>query len=132
MPFTRKARGANNGFTLIELLIVMAIIATLLTIGVPRYFASVERSKEAVLRENLRLMRDAIDKYYADNGRYPDTVETLASRRYLRAVPVDPITENATSWVTIGPPEEPARGGIYDIRSGAAGNTVNGVPYGQL
>lgn len=132
MSLAPNARGAYTGFTLIELLVVMAILATLLTIGVPRYFASVERSKEAVLRENLRVVRDAIDKYYADNGRYPDTVETLASRRYLRAVPIDPITESATTWVTVAPPEDPGRAGIYDIRSGAEGNTHAGTPYGQL
>jgi general secretion pathway protein G len=132
MCFPGKARRTSGGFTLIELLVVMAIIATLLTIGVPRYFASIDRSKEAVLRENLRVVRDAIDKYYADNGRYPDTVETLATRRYLRAVPVDPITESATTWVTIAPPDDASRAGVYDIRSGADGNTSNGTPYGQL
>lgn len=131
MLLSREPR-ASRGFTLIELLIVMAIIATLLTIGVPRYFASVERSKEAVLRENLRVVRDAIDKYYADNGRYPESVETLATRRYLRAVPVDPITESATTWVTVTPPESSGSPGVYDIRSGAEGATSGGTPYGQL
>lgn len=123
---------ARSGFTLIELLVVMAIIATLLTIAVPRYFASVERSKEAVLKENLRVMRDAIDKYYADNGRYPETIEVLATRRYVRAVPMDPITDSASTWVTLPPPENTVPGGVYDIHSGAPGNANDGTPYGQL
>lgn len=129
---TARLPRARRGFTLIELLIVMAIIATLLTIGVPRYFASVERSKEAVLRENLRVVRDAIDKYYADNGRYPESVETLATRRYLRAVPVDPITESATTWVSVAPPESAGSPGVYDVRSGAEGATSGGTPFNQL
>lgn len=128
-PDARKCK--TGGFTLIELLIVMAIIATLLSIGVPRYFSSVERSKEAVLRENLRVMRDAIDKYYADNGRYPESVETLATRRYLRAVPVDPITESAATWVTVGPPDNVGTG-IYNVHSGAPGTAADGTPFGQL
>lgn len=124
--------GAHHGFTLIELLIVMAIIATLLTIGVPRYFSSIDRTKEAVLRENLRVMRDAIDKYYADNGRYPESVETLASRRYIRAVPVDPMTDSSATWVPVAPPETAGGAGVYDIHSGATGASADGTPYGQL
>jgi general secretion pathway protein G len=131
MRFEANKRQSRSGFTLIELLVVMAILATLLTIGVPRYFASVERSKEAVLKENLRVIRDAIDKYYADNGRYPESVEILASRRYLRALPVDPITESGATWITIAPPDGPAQPGVYDIRSGARGNASDGTSFGQ-
>src|SRR5689334_6184691 len=89
------------GFTLIELLVVMAIVATLLTIAVPRYFGSLDRSKEAVLKENLYQMRDAISKYYADKGKYPETLDSLAADKYLRKVPPDPITESATTWVPV-------------------------------
>lgn len=125
------ARRAPRGFTLIELLVVMAIIATLLTIAVPRYFGSVERSKEATLKQSLAVMRDAIDKHYADTGRYPDAIEELVSKKYIRALPVDPITASATTWVTIAPPEG-VKGGVYDIRSGAPGKASDGTAFADL
>jgi general secretion pathway protein G len=120
----------GRGFTLVELLVVIAIIGTLLGIAVPRYFASVERSKEAVLRENLSLMRDAIQKYYADKGKYPDKLEDLAAQKYLRRIPVDPMTASATSWVVVSP-KQPEQGGVYDVHSGAAGRGGDGVPYAE-
>ena len=116
-----------RGFTLIELLVVLAIIATLLTLAVPRYFQHVERSKEAVLRENLATVRDAIDQYHADVGTWPPTLETLAEKRYMRAVPVDPITEQADTWQITPPPDGEA--GVYDIRSGAEGIGLDGQAY---
>src|SRR5919108_5715001 len=90
-----------KGFTLVELLIVMAIIATLLTIAVPRYYASLDRSKEVVLKENLYQMRDAIGKYYADKGKYPESLAALEADKYLRKVPLDPITDSATTWQVV-------------------------------
>src|SRR5512132_3158518 len=92
-----------RGFTLIELLVVMAIIATLLSLVAPRYFASLEKSKEAVLKQNLRVMREAIDQHYADREKYPETLEELVSKKYLRTIPPDPITESATTWVVTAP-----------------------------
>lgn len=121
-PFTTR------GFTLIELLVVMVVIATLLTIAVPRYFHSVDKSKEAVLRENLAAMRDALQKYYADKGRYPEKLEDLERDRYLRRVPVDPITSSATTWVVV-PPADPVKGAVYDVQSGAPGKSIDGSPY---
>ena len=118
----------NTGFTLIELLVVMAIIATLLSIAVPRYFHSLEKSKEAVLKEDLSIMRDAIDKYYGDTGKYPDSLEDLVSKKYLRKIPVDPITDSPSTWI-IKPPEDPSKGGVYDLQSGAVGNSLDGSPY---
>src|SRR5688572_27797274 len=88
-------RKMKAGFTLIELLVVLAIIATLLTIAVPRYYASLDRSKEAVLKENLYQMRDAIGKYYADKGKYPESLDALATDQYLRKLPLDPITDRS-------------------------------------
>ena len=117
-----------KGFTLIELLVVMAIIATLLTIAVPRYFGSLDKSKEAVLKENLYQLRDAISKYHADKGKYPETLDLLASDKYLRKVPVDPITESALTWVPV-PHEDPQKGGIVDVRSGAQGKASNGIEF---
>lgn len=121
---------AREGFTLIELLVVMTIIATLLTLAVPRYFTSVERSKEEVLRTDLNVMREAIDKYYGDKGKYPDTLDDLVSQRYLRTLPRDPITDSRETWVVI-PPEDPSLGGVYDVRSGAPGDSLEGEAYGD-
>jgi len=121
----------NEGFTLIELLVVLAIVATLLTLTLPRYFTSVQRSKETVLRENLNVTRDAIGKYYADKGKYPESLEALATEKYLRKVPTDPITESATTWVVV-PPDDPKKGAVYDLKSGAQGKASDGTPYSEL
>jgi len=118
------------GFTLIELLVVMAIIATLLTLAVPRYFGSIEKSKEAVLRENLNQMRDALQKYYGDKGKYPDALEALAAEKYLRKVPVDPVTESSSTWVVVAP-DDPKKGAVFDVRSGAPGQASDGTSYGD-
>jgi general secretion pathway protein G len=118
----------RRAFTLIELLVTMAIIAVLLTIAVPQYFGHVAGAREAVLRENLHMMRDALDKYYGDNSRYPDTLADLVARKYLRRIPPDPITDSATTWVTV-PPSDVAKGRVADVRSGAEGNGRDGTPY---
>ena len=118
----------RHGFTLIELLAVLAIIAVLLTIAAPRYFGSVDKAKEAVLKENLFQMRDAIGKYYGDKGKYPESIEALATDKYLRSVPLDPITESAGTWVVV-PPEDRQKGGVYDVKSGAPGKAADGTEY---
>ena len=116
------------GFTLIELLVVMAIIAILVSIATPRYFNSVEKSKEVVLKQDLSTMRDAIDKYYGDSGKYPDSLDDLVTKKYLRKLPVDPITDRADTWVVV-PPEDAEKGGVFDLHSGAPGNGRDGTPY---
>jgi general secretion pathway protein G len=118
----------KKGFTLIELLIVLAIVATLLTIAVPRYFASLDRSREAVLKENLFQMRDAIGKYYADKGKYPESLESLATDKYLRKVPLDPITESAATWIPVLP-DDPQKSGVFDVKSGAPGKALDGSEF---
>ncbi len=118
----------KRGFTLIELLVVMAIIGTLLTIAVPRYFHSVEKSKEAVLRQNLELTRQALDKFFSDNGKYPDNLEDLVNKKYLRSIPYDPIAESSTSWLIIAS-DTPEKGAVYDIKSGASGQGLDGTEY---
>lgn len=118
----------RRGFTLIELLVVLAIIATLLTIAVPRYFGSLENSKETSLRQSLAVMRDAIDHHLGDTGSYPASLEDLVSKRYLRAMPVDPITERSDTWRTV-PPSDATKGGIADVKSGAEGNGRDGTAY---
>lgn len=118
----------KRGFTLIELLVVMTIISLLLTLAVPRYFGNVDRAKESVLRENLSTLRDSLDKYYADTGKYPTALEELVTRRYLRKVPVDPITDSSSSWVII-PPRDTQQGGVFDVKSGAPGKARDGTLY---
>jgi general secretion pathway protein G len=117
---------------LIELIVVMAIVAMLVALAAPRYFRSVEHSKEAVLRQDLNLMRDAIDKFYSDAGKYPDALDELVSKRYLRKIPPDPFTERADSWQTLPPPTEAVKGRVYNVRSGAEGAALDGTPYGEL
>ena len=123
----------RRGFTLIELLVVMAIIATLLSVALPRYFHSVERSKEVTLQQSLSVMRDAIDKFYSDHGRYPGSLQDLAQARYLRALPVDPVTGSTETWVVVQPPPGALGGGnVYDVRSGAPGKTSEGKDFSEL
>jgi general secretion pathway protein G len=118
------------GFTLIELLVVFTIISLLLTLAVPRYFNSVDKSKEAVLKENLNQVRDAISRYYADKGKYPESLDALAADKYMRKVPLDPITESTQTWIIVQP-EDPQKGGVYDIRSGAPGKSREGAEFSQ-
>lgn len=118
----------HRAFTLIELLVVMSIIALLATLAVPRYFQHIDRTKEAVLREDLHQMRDALDKYYGDNGRYPDELSDLVTKKYLRAIPPDPFTDSATTWVIVAPANQDS-GRVADVRSGAEGEGRDGTPY---
>lgn len=118
----------TTGFTLIELLVVMAIIATLLSIVSPRYFNSIDKAKETVLRQDLAIMRDAIDKFYSDMGSYPITIDELVERRYLRNIPIDPLTESNETWVEM-PPLNEEEEGVYDIHSGYNGQALDGSYY---
>ena len=108
------------GFTLIELMVVLTVIALLLSVVVPDYVGRMKRAEEAVLQENLTVMRDALDKHYADAGRYPASLEDLVSKRYLRSIPKDPFTQSNVTWVAV-PPADPKKGGIFDIHSAAKG-----------
>ena len=125
-----RARVTQTGFTLIELLVVLGIVALLLTLAVPRYFPSIDKSKEIVLADNLRNVRAVIDQYYGDTGRYPDTLDQLVEKKYLRELPVDPLTESSASWIIV-PPEDGSKGGVYSIKSGAPGNDRTGKPYAE-
>lgn len=126
----KKMLQPAGGFTLIELLVVLAIIASLLTLASPRYLNQLEASKEAVLRDNLRTTRQVIDHFYGDVGRYPESMEELVEKNYLRTLPLDPITDSTTTWQFIAPPNG-YQGAVYDIRSGAAGNSKHGQAYAQ-
>ncbi|APA69627.1 type II secretion system protein [Janthinobacterium sp. 1_2014MBL_MicDiv] len=120
----RRARG----FTLIELLVVLGIVALLLTLAVPRYFPSLDKAKETVLADNLRNLRTTIDQFHGDTGRYPDTLEQLVDKKYLRAMPIDPITESDASWIIVPPPDD-TPGQVYDVKSGAPGKDRSGTPF---
>ncbi len=130
----RTARRADAGWTLIELLVVLSLILILTSMALTQYRNSIQTTKEAALRSDLFLMRDAIDQYYADKGRYPESLETLVTQHYIRAVPKDPIT-NAPDWQTI--PAEPEPGslqtttGIYDVKSSAQGVAIDGSNYSE-
>ncbi|MCP3712126.1 type II secretion system GspH family protein [Paraburkholderia sp. CNPSo 3274] len=112
-----------RGFTLIELVVVMAIIGLLLTIAVPRYMHSIERGKEQVRQQNVAVMRNAIDQYYGDNGQYPETLDELVAKHYLRAVPVDPVNGD-DKWAVIASPDE-NKPGVYDV---APASSPQGAP----
>jgi general secretion pathway protein G len=120
----------ETGFTLIELLVVLAIVALLLTLAVPRFFPSIDSAKDTILRDNLRNTRAVIDQFYADTGRYPDSLEQLVEKKYLRALPVDPVADSNTAWILV-PPEDTTKGALYSIRSGAPGNDRTGKPYAE-
>lgn len=120
--------GRARGFTLIELLVVMAIVGILLTIAGPRYFDHLDRARENALAQSLAVMRDAIDKYRADTGTYPRDIPDLVAKRYLRAVPKDPITDSIDTW-RIVPPPDATESGMWDVRSGAEGAARDGTAY---
>jgi len=125
-------RRAEGGFTLLELMIVVAIIGILATLAQPMFKGATQKARETVLRENLFALREVIDQYYADRGKYPGSLDDLVTSGYLRKVPDDPIVKSSTAWVTIPPPEDTGRGGgIFDVRSGAPGAGANGITYAE-
>src|SRR5947208_16312393 len=122
----RARTGGEGGFTLIELLVVMMIIGTLLSIAVPRYFRTLAHARETVLRQDLSILREAIDKYYADLGQYPETLPALAEKHYVRSLPIDPFTKPADSW-TVVPSEDPQHPGRRGRHTGPAGSAPDGT-----
>jgi general secretion pathway protein G len=122
-----QRRGAR-GFTLIELLVVMAIIGTLLSIAVPRYFHSLERARETVLRQDLSILREAIDKYNSDLNKYPEKLTDLVDHHYIRALPADPFTKLADTWTTVDS-DDPDNAGIRDVHSGSEATASDGTPF---
>ena len=127
-PAVRRTRTSAHGFTLIEMLVVMTLIGLLLTLAAPRYFATLDNGRLNVQRQNLATMRDAIDKFHGDLSVYPESLEALVDKKYLRAVPADPITERADTWQIVAPPE-PEKGKVYNVRSGASEQARDGTQY---
>jgi general secretion pathway protein G len=126
-------RTSLRGFTLIELLVVLAIVALLLTLAAPRYLQSIDASRETLLIENLRITRNVIDSFLADTGRYPESLDELVERRYLRTLPHDPVLDDATAWQVVPVPSSSGIGGaVFDLRSSAPGTTRDGIPYADL
>ena len=129
---TRRLRDAQ-GFTLIELLVVISMISILAAMGVVQYRNSVQRTKEAVLKKDLFEIRDVIDQYYADKGKYPSSLDALVSDGYMRKIPIDPVTNSTDSWQTVPAEADPANPsaepGIYDVKSGASGTALDGSSY---
>ena len=133
-PTPRLRRSVEaGGFTLVELLIVISLISILAAMGLVQYRNSVLSSREAVLRTDLFRMRDAIDQYYADKGKYPSSLDSLVSDGYMRKVPEDPFTKTSDSWQTVPAEPDPgnpsAEAGIYDVKSGAQGQALDGSNF---
>lgn len=124
-----KAMRRQRGFTLIELLVVMAIVSVLLSIVMPRYMHKLDVAKEAALKENLVTLRTALDQHYGDKGVYPEKLQDLVNRRYLRALPIDPVTERRDSWVASIRDEEGGKKVVHDVHSGAVGNAIDGTSF---
>ena len=120
-----------SGFTLIELMVVVSIVGILVTLAIPSYRVSVLKAREAVLREDLFVMRDVMDKYYADHGTYPPQLQDLVDKEYLRKMPVDPFTDASDSWVEVFATGADGSSGVYDVHSGSDRVALNGTPYNE-
>ncbi|MFA6902441.1 MAG: prepilin-type N-terminal cleavage/methylation domain-containing protein [Gallionellaceae bacterium] len=118
-----------RGFTLLELLFVLIIVALLAGIVGPMLLGSISRARESTLKEDLFVMRKAIDDYYTDNGKYPGELAELVNKRYLRSIPADPVTERRDTWIVIRGSNDRERDGILDVRSGSELAANDGTPY---
>ncbi|MGD9905591.1 MAG: type IV pilin protein [Vicinamibacterales bacterium] len=131
----RSRAAASGGFTLIELIVVTALIIVLTTMAMVSYQNSVVRAREAVLKEDLFRLRDAIDQYYADKNKWPPTLQDLVTDGYVREIPKDPMTDSAETWQTVAAEADPASGGgepgVFDVKSGSDRMALDGTPYAE-
>ena len=118
----------EGGYTLIELMVVVAIAGILVTLAQPSFVQSVQKAREAALKQNLLTMREVLDQYRADHGRYPGDLDELKAAGYLKRIPIDPITKSDETWQKI---EEPGESGVYDVHSGSEMIAMDGTPYNQ-
>lgn len=121
--------GKQRGYTLIELMVVLTIIGILATIAQPNLHKTIIRAREASLRQSLFVLRDVLDQFYSDHGRYPDSLDELVDEHYIRKVPDDPFTRSNSTWIVIAP--EGAKGNVYDVHSGSNLVGLNNVPYNE-
>ena len=135
LPNYQIQESAESGFTLIELMVVISLIVVLASMGMVQYRQSIVRSKEAVLKEDLFRMRDAIDQYYADKNHYPATLDALVSDGYMRSMPKDPFTNSESTWQTVQAEPDPNNpvgdAGVYDVKSGADATALDGTRYAE-
>jgi general secretion pathway protein G len=131
----RTGRDGSRGFTLIELMVVVAIIGIIVTVASGQYMRSIRKAKEAVLKEDLYILRTAINQHFSDKGKYPADLHALVDASYIRAVPVDPITESADTWVTemaqMDESDISTEPGIVDVKSGASGTALDGTSFSE-
>ena len=123
---------SKKGYTLLELMIVVSIVGILLALAIPNFQQSAMKAKETALKQNLFTMRAVLDQYYADRGDYPDNLEVLVEAKYLRAIPMDPLTKSSTTWIEIYEEQEEgddSSAGVYDIKSGSDDVARDGTPY---
>jgi len=132
----RSTRTGERGFTLIEIIIVLGIIGLIIGVGLPTYKSATVKAREAVLKENLYILRKLIDQYAQDKGKYPASLQTLVQDSYIRAIPVDPMTHQSTTWLEVREvptAEDPMLAeipGVIDVKSGSDGKSpIDGSPY---
>ncbi len=121
----------HRGFTLIDMLIVISLIGILASISAPNFQRYVIGANDTSLKRTLFVLRDVIDQYYGDHGRYPDYLEALAEEKYIRDIPKDPFTNSTATWIIIPPEGDSGEGGVYDVHSGSYLVSLQGVPYNE-